>query len=202
MAVASLRSPFELVSLDDVPTVAWQLLTNGVQRASDPFHTPSIATIGREGPLQRTVVLRHVDPEQRLVACHTDRRSSKTRDVVDDRRCSWHIYDSKRNLQLRLGGTMNLHTDDSYADECWGSVSNRGKACYNTSVGPGLTVQRPPGSPSVIASEPEETDARSNFAVISCRVDFMDWLFLTRRGHRRAQIRWIDERIDARWVTP
>ena len=67
------------LTLEEIPAYAWQALQNGVDSASHPFHTPCIATIGKYGPMQRTVVLRYVDIPQRLLVCHTDRRSSKAR---------------------------------------------------------------------------------------------------------------------------
>ena len=189
-------------TLETIPASAWRLLQTGVEVASHPFHTPSIATIGQHGPMQRTVVLRFVDPNEHLLVCHTDRRSAKAREIIDQPKMSWHFYDRKLKLQLRLHGRGVLHTDDPLADACWDRSAARSRVCYNTAVGPGSPVRRPPLAPGAIASEAEAADARSNFAAIACRVDFLDWLYLSREGHRRAMFDLADNPINASWVTP
>ena len=189
-------------TLDSIPASAWTLLQTGVDIASNPFHTPSIATISPNGPMQRTVVLRFVDPTERLLVCHTDRRAAKAREIIEQPSMSWHFYDRKLKLQLRLHGRGVLHTDDPLADACWERSAARSRVCYNTAVGPGTPVRRPPLAPGAIASDAEAEDARSNFAAIACRVDFLDWLYLSREGHRRAVFDLSQEPINASWVTP
>lgn len=188
--------------LEDIPETMWRLLEAGAARATESFHTPSLATVGHGGPMQRTVVLRHVDAAQRLLVCHTDRRSSKAGEIQEDPRTSWHFYDRARKLQLRLGGTATLHTDDAVADICWDRCTQRSRACYNSAVGPGQWVRKPPLAPSVIRSTLEEEDARSHFAAIVCHVTFIDWLHLSGAGHRRAQFRLQGDRFAGAWVTP
>ncbi len=189
-------------TLENIPEFAWALLQTGVDVASNPFHTPAIATIGQHGPMQRTVVLRFVDPDERLLVCHTDRRSSKAREIIEQPKMSWHFYDRKLKLQLRLHGRGVLHTDDPLADACWERSAARSRVCYNTSTGPGTPVRRPPMAPGAIASEAEADDARSNFAAIACRVEFLDWLYLSREGHRRAVFELSRDKTSATWVTP
>ncbi|MEM9208060.1 MAG: pyridoxamine 5'-phosphate oxidase family protein [Pseudomonadota bacterium] len=189
-------------TLESIPALAWTLLQTGVDVASSPLHTPSIATVGALGPMQRTVVLRFVDPAERLLICHTDRRAAKAREIIDKPAMSWHFYDRKLKLQLRLHGRGVLHTDDPLADACWERSAARSRVCYNTAVGPGTPVKRPPLAPGAIASEAEAADARSNFAAIACRVVFMDWLYLSREGHRRAILDLSRESATASWVTP
>ena len=189
-------------TLEEIPELAWSLLQTGVDVASSPLHTPAIATINAHGPMQRTVVLRFVDPAERLLVCHTDRRASKAREIVEQPKMSWHFYDRKLKLQLRLHGRGVLHTDDPLADACWERSAARSRVCYNTAVGPGTPVRRPPVAPGAIASEAEAADARSNFAAIACRVDFLDWLYLSREGHRRAVFDLSGDELSGSWVTP
>ena len=190
------------LELDEIPDTVWRLLQVGAERASDPLHTPSLATIGHEGPQLRTVVLRHVDAGQRLIVCHTDRRASKAGEILQDPRTSWHWYDRDRKLQLRLSGTSFLHTDDPLADACWDRSTKRARTCYNTAIGPGQRVSRPPVAPPSIGSDPEEADARSHFAAIATRVTFIDWLFLSGGGHRRARYHWRSDGFTGSWTTP
>ena len=190
------------LSLEEIPAYAWIALQEGVDSAVHPFHTPCIATLGQHGPVQRTVVLRYVDSPQRLLVCHTDRRSSKAREIVDSPRMSWHFYDRKQKLQIKVSGRGVLHTDDPLADACWERSAARSRTCYNTPIGPGQPVKEPPLAPVSIGSEAEEADARSHFAAIACRVDFLDWLYLSGSGHRRALFELSGNKVKASWVTP
>lgn len=203
-AILAEAPPIDIADLRlaDVPAFAWQALQEGVDSAVHPFHTPCVATISKFGPVQRTVVLRYVDAPQRLLVCHTDRRSSKAREIVESPRMSWHVYDRKKKLQIKLSGRAVLHTDDPLADACWERCASRSRTCYNTRVGPGQPVREPPLAPVSIGSDAEEADARSHFAAIACRIDFMDWLYLSGAGHRRALIEFAGNTTKASWVTP
>jgi hypothetical protein len=195
---ASLRD----LTLAEIPGTVWGLLLGGVSSARDPFHTPCLATFGPQGPEQRTVVLRHVDPGQRILACHTDARSPKVREALDQSRCSWHFYDAGRKLQLRLIGDLKVHTDSAFADERWADSRAGSRACYNTGLAPGTPVPQPPGAPPPIDGSGEERMARSRFAVLACEVLRFDWLRLDGAGHRRARFRWKSATWAGEWVSP
>jgi len=188
--------------LQQIQRVSWQLLKEGVYSAKSPLHTPSLATIGEHGPSLRTVVLRYCDQEQRMLACHGDIRSAKVREAEADPRASWLFYDRERKLQLRLAGQLSIHVDDDFADSRWDETTDSGRACYNTSRSPGQCVPQPAGAPSRICNEKDEQVARSHFAVIACKIEFLDWLVLSARGHHRAQFHWRACEWQASWVLP
>ncbi|MBT8038732.1 MAG: pyridoxamine-phosphate oxidase [Xanthomonadales bacterium] len=192
----------DIHDLYQIQRVSWELLREGVVSAKSPLHTASLATIGEHGPSLRTVVLRHCDEEQRMLACHGDVRSAKVREAEADPRASWLFYDRERKLQLRLAGLLSIHVDDAFADSRWDTTTDFGRACYNTERGPGQQVPQPAGAPSLIDNEKDEQLARSHFAVIACRIDFMDWLVLSSRGHRRAHFHWREVGWKACWVLP
>lgn len=196
------RPDLEALTLEEIPGCTFALLEDGVVSASSPFHTPVIATLGEYGPVQRTVVLRHVDASTRLVVCHTDRRTAKAREIVADPRMSWLVYDAQRKLQVKLHGVAAFHSDDALADACWERSAARSRSCYNTGIGPGRPAPRPPPAPSAIGADREAATARSHFAAIACRVEFIDWLRLSGAGHRRAFIEYDGEHIRSSWVTP
>ena len=192
----------DALTLDQIPRVTWQLLQLGVERAADPLHTPCLATIDRDGPRLRTVVLRHVNAAERAIACHTDRRSSKVSEVLRAASTSWHFYDRDRKLQLVMSGTGTVHTDDAFADGCWERTAAGGRACYTRAERPGESVEQPPAAPVSVDCDAVEAAARDRFAAVRCHVTFLDWLYLSAAGHRRAQFRWHGERVVARWVAP
>jgi hypothetical protein len=190
------------LTLEQIPDAAWRILEEGARRAAHAFHTPCVATIGRYGPMQRTVVLRWVDPEQRLVVCHTDRRSAKAAEITESPRMSWHFYDRAEKLQLKLHGHAVLHTDDDFADACWKRSAARSRTCYNTAYAPGQAIAEPPAAPDPVATDEHEAAARAHFAAIACRVDFIEWLYLSGAGHRRAMFEFDGPHTLASWVTP
>lgn len=191
-----------VLPVDEVAATTWMLLADGVDSAGSPFHTPIIATSSDNGPVQRTVVLRHVDPAERLVICHTDRRSGKIADLALDSRMAWLVYDRERKLQVKLHGSATVHTNDAIADACWARSAARSRTCYNTPTGPGQPVPWPPPAPPPIADEAAERDARSHFAAIACRIDVIDWVHLRGAGHRRAIVQLAGGAPQSTWVTP
>ncbi|MEL7174391.1 MAG: pyridoxamine 5'-phosphate oxidase family protein, partial [Pseudomonadota bacterium] len=75
--------------LDAVLDAAWTRLQRGAADKRSAFNTLQIATLGPQGwPEQRTVVLRRVEPSERRVTFHTDRRSAKAAEIESDGRVS------------------------------------------------------------------------------------------------------------------
>ena len=185
-----------------IPATAWCLLQAGCNSARDPLHTPVLATLGKFGPSQRTVVLRHVDPAHRTLACHTDLRSLKVREARENERCSWLFYDRERKLQIRLAGIASVHSDDRLAERRWLETNPRGKACYNNNHAPGQKVSAPLAAPALIKEAEAKVEARARFAVLATRIDFFDWLMLSINGHRRAQFLWKNGNWCGEWVAP
>jgi hypothetical protein len=191
------QPPSDLEKLDpaDVHDLIWELLEEGVQRASSPFHTPALATSSSAGAEVRTVVLRHADPQARTISCHTDWRSPKRRQIERDPRISWLFYDPDRKVQLRLRGSARLHKGDDYARGRWAQSNTRGRVCYSALLAPGTLVEAPPGAPK----DPES--GWNNFAVLVCTLHAMDFLYLSATGHRRARLRWEGDAWSASWLS-
>jgi len=197
-----MRKVKDIQDLQQIQRASWQLLKEGVTSAKSPLHMASLATTGEYGPSLRTVVLRYCDEEQRMLSCHGDIRSAKVREARADPRASWLFYDHERKLQLRLAGQLSVHVDDDFANNRWENTTDSGRACYNTERGPGQRVPQPAGAPCRISNDKDEQTARSNFAVIACRIKFLDWLVLSAGGHRRAQFHWRGHEWQASWVLP
>ncbi len=176
--------------LDELADLCWELLERGADDPADPFHTAALATCDGGHPRSRTVILRSVDPRQRLIRCYTDARSTK---VAELRACpfaSWLFYDPERRIQLRLFGRVTLHQEDAVARRAWEALPPQGRWYYCGSP-PGEPVEaRRSGSEPSPGGETSEAGAESgrpNFAVIACEVEQMEWLDLNPPGHRRAR---------------
>ena len=73
---------FHRAPLAALPELIWSLLARAVKDSTSPFHTPVLATVNKDAPEARTVVLRHADPMSRQITCHTDWRSPKRKQVT------------------------------------------------------------------------------------------------------------------------
>jgi hypothetical protein len=195
-------------SLEDIWDNAWAMLVLGATDATDPFHTPVLGTVSPPGCSVRTVVLRRIIPAERILICHTDLRSDKVQEIQRNPRASWLFYHSRQKVQLRLTGQATLHTADELADQQWAASALTSRRTYCAVDRPGAPSNGPTsGLPEpLLLTEPtwaESEAGRTNFTVIACRVDFMDWLYLrAEKGHLRAQFTWRGDELSATWVVP
>jgi hypothetical protein len=177
---------------------AWHLLAQGVTGRRHPFHTPALATLGRDGaPRARILVLRGSDPSARVLRLHTDRRAAKWEELSAEPRCALHFYDAEAAVQLRLTGRASLHSDDQVADAAWAASRDFSRRCYAIELAPGTPIAAPPPAPQ------DEAAGRGAFGVVQFRVETLEWLWLAAEGHRRARFAWGDQgALEATWLVP
>ncbi len=190
--LSSLLKPSEI--LEDV----WARLLAGKSELKHAFHTAALASINElEGVTVRTVVLRKVDVETRQIAFHTDRRSPKFADLLHDPAAAWLFYDAKARLQIRVRTSATLHTKDAVAHEQWVGLPEHAHGMYRSSIAPGEVLDQmapPPIDPTTVG--------RDNFAVVACRIESIDWLYLHPEGHRRVRFTWMESEPKAEWLAP
>ncbi len=189
--------------LDGCFAQAWRLLAEGVERGRSGFHLPALATLGAAGaPRVRTVVLRAVDPGAGTLRFHCDRRSDKAAEIARNGACALTAYDGATTVQIRAEGLGTLHTDDALADAAWAGAQPMSRVCYGTAPGPGTAISAG-GAYALPDADEAPALGRPHFAAVVVRVAALDFLYLDRRGHRRA--RW--DRAGAepwtgRWLVP
>ena len=174
----------------------WSCLREGVKHGTHPFHTPVLANTHGDDPDLRTVVLRQVEEKQRLLLCHTDARSPKYFALKKNPQVAWLFYDRRARVQLRLNGRVSLHHADSIAQTRWEKSASNSRLCYQTPQAPGSVL--PVGD----GLTPAVDDGFENFAVISCQIFAIDWLYLRAAGHLRARFDWKENCWDGEWVNP
>ena len=195
--------------LDDIERLSWRMLYHGVLMSRNPMHYMGVATYGESGINLRTVVLRHADPDGKILRFHTDVRSGKWRDLQADPRVSLLLYDNPEKTQLRLTGIAFLHTDDALVEEAWEKTALYSRRCYLSVEAPsafseiptsGLPESYSDANPSI----EESTLGRKNFGVVVVQAQSLDWLNLNAHGHRRAKY-FYDEAGNvsrATWLVP
>lgn len=189
---------FDSEDLTGILEHLWVHLETATRSARPPFHLPTLCSIDDQGrPDARIVVLRRVEPANRTLVCHTDIRSPKATQIRRDPHAAWVFYDAPAKIQLRVTGTMTLHTDDDLAERQWQASSVSSRRCYLAPHPPGRPAAGPsPNLPAEMRTRlpqaEETTPGRAHFGVLSCRAERFDWLYLHHAGHRRAEYVWRD----------
>lgn len=208
--LASVNEDMPPQDLDELLRQIWRLLQRGVGDGRSAFHTPGIATQSLDGGASlRTVVLRAAQSDPPRLLCHTDARSGKVAELQANDRVAWLFYDARKKVQLRINARAELHRDDDLARRQWQRTGLWSRRCYCSTAAPGSELSGPgSGLPPELeqrAPEQQESEAgRDNFVVVSCAVLSIDWLWLSARGHRRADFRWSERegRLVGRWTVP
>lgn len=179
----------------------WRLLGEGARRAGSGFHTPALATVDAQGrPQVRTVVLRAADPETGVLRFHCDRRSRKADDIARHGFAALHAYDREAKVQIRVSGAASLHTDDAVADAAWAGSMAMSRVCYGTMPAPGAAIAT--GDAYALPEEEAVALGRPNFCAVLVRADTLEFLYLDRRGHRRAGWTRDGEGWVGNWLVP
>ena len=187
-------------NLDETLAEAWRLFSDGVSDRRSPFHVPTLATIGLDGrPRLRTVVLRACDPAKRQLRFHTDVRGVKADEIARDPRVALHGYDPAAKAQIRIEGHAAIHGADEIASSAWSNSLAISRACYAINPAPG-TVLDMAGDYDVPAEAGEDSDALQNFRAVIITATRLEWLYLARRGHRRAVFDLVNH--EASWLAP
>ena len=130
-------------SFEEILDNVWEMLMHGLADARDPFHTPVFGSVGSDNCNLRTVVLRGVIPEERVLMCHTDLRSGKIRDIRQNPRVSWLFYRPQQKVQSHLAGQASIHTADELADRQWAATKLMSRRCYCGPDGSGTPSDEP-----------------------------------------------------------
>lgn len=172
-----------------------------------PWYTASLSTLSADGPDARTVVLRMADKEKHFLVCHSDFRAEKVAQLLRQPAVHWLFWDAAGGVQLRAGGVATLHHGNEVARHAWNNLSALTKGNMSASLPPGTPVGNPEAGigaytrQTEISAEDSEAWFR-HFAVIETRVLTMDWLLISRNGHRRARIDYRERRPLMQWLVP
>jgi pyridoxamine 5'-phosphate oxidase len=189
---------------------ARDLIEQGATDRRSAAHTPSIATLNRNGlPSQRVMILRHVDWSKRALRFHTDARSAKIEEVRARGEASVLFYLPDAKVQIRLQGVATTLTQGPLLDTAWDTSTPFARRCYMAEEAPGAHSDFPvSGLPDwVEGKQPtlaEVGPAKANFAVFLFEFNSIEWLYLANSGHRRARWGWADEAQSwqGSWLVP
>jgi len=194
--------------LDDLAAIesaVWHELAQAVRGRGHAWRVAVLATRNGDEADARSVVLREIDTAQRTLLIYTDARSAKVAQAAAHPLGMLVLWSAELGWQLRL--QVQLEVADSGL-----AVSSRWAKIKLTPAAQDYISPLPPGSSlgsalastlgnalgSTPATPAPQRKSREHFAVLTARVQSVDWLELHAEGHRRA-------RFDAggrRWLAP
>jgi hypothetical protein len=165
----------------------WQELTRAPHDRHHEWRTPVLATQGIEqsGPQARTVVLRHADAALWTLRVYTDARSPKCSELASQPLAQLTFWSKRLNWQLRVSALSTVEFEGEQVNDAWERVrQSHASADYLSAF--------PPGHIQTSIQAPEDNIADSlrghHLAILDFKVSSMDWLGLSKDGHRRARI--------------
>lgn len=188
-------------SLDLTLSEAENIFSNAVDDSKSLFHTPTLSTFINKKISSRTVVLREFNKEQRFLRFHTDSRSNKINQIINQPSSAIHGYDPSLKIQIRLNGQIKIHQNDEISKNAWNQSREMSKICYSVSSSPGKEIIAPEGY-DIIKEEIKIEDGYKNFAVILFKFDYLEFLFLKGAGHRRSSFDWSNGDLISNWLIP
>jgi pyridoxine/pyridoxamine 5'-phosphate oxidase len=183
---------------EEIRPQIWKELGRASQDRHHEWRTPVLASAGADGlPDARTVVLRQVDALAGQLTFYTDSRSPKVAQLQTQASAMLVFWSARLSWQLRVRVACTVITAGPEVDALWQGVKQSAAAGdYLSPLAPGAVLAQ-----GRTTANEETTDApmpAHSFAVLRAQVLQMDWLELSREGHRRAQLcttTWT-------WLTP
>ena len=188
---------------------SWLLLEQSIDDPTSPVRTPVLISVSADGLAQgRTVVLRAFNRQQRQLKIYTDVRSEKVAQLRTQPVCTLVAYQPNPMIQLRLKTNAVVNHNNEITRESWAVMPGPNRCNYLTDPNPGsISVKATDGRPIINAESVPTNDeneiAYSHFSVIVFAINELEWLYLPRRGHRRAQFIWDrTNSLQSNWLIP
>jgi pyridoxamine 5'-phosphate oxidase len=177
--------------LNKIEKDCWLRLEKGALESRGAMRTPVVANTNAAGINMRTVILRNAQPGKKQLTFYTDIRSGKWKEIQQTNNTSWLFYDEKTYIQIRASGSSSLHHDDATADEAWANNNITNRKNYLSILIPSENTNLPenelPTDAEPLPLSLEQSEAgRKNFGLVITQIKWMEWLWLNKNGHRRA----------------
>jgi pyridoxamine 5'-phosphate oxidase len=176
--------------LPAIEAAIWQHLEQAASDRQHAWRAMALATVGNGRAQARIVLLREAHERERELLCFTDARSAKVEQLRAQPLGTLLLWSAALGWQLRLSVRLEVATSGLRVSSHWARIKQ-------TPAAQDYLAPLPPGSALSAPPRPELT-SRHHFALISARVDEIDWLELRDQGHRRARF----GADGARWLQP
>ena len=183
-------------------------LIRGVKDRKHTFHTPVFCNIGDQKAIEsRVVVLREFDSNNMILNFHTDFRSPKIADLMQNNNSLFVFYDQILKVQLRIKTISSINNQNIITEKMWEKTKLVSRKCYLTQKPPSSVTSLPEDGidNNLKGKEPtleESGKGYKNFTVVKNKIYQIDWLYLAASGHRRLKIILTDNEPSFHWIIP
>ena len=202
MSLEIIKKIREKESLDLALENALNKLKRAVKKRNDDLHLLNVVTVDDQNkPNTRNVVLRDFSYDNLTIRFHTDKRSSKIRDIRNNKSICLIGYDKKAKLQIRIDADAYSINDKEILEDIWKKMYPMSRECYRVSKSPGEKIE---SLNEVTFDEDDETNliGFDNFAAIQCDIKTIEVLYLSHINHIRAKYTKIDGILKGEWIIP
>tara|TARA_B100001113_G_scaffold7317_1_gene6002 strand:+ start:435 stop:1043 length:609 start_codon:yes stop_codon:yes gene_type:complete len=177
-------------------------LQRAVKKRNDDLHLLNVVTVDEQNrPNTRNVVLRDFSIENLTIRFHTDKRSSKIRDIKLNQDICLIGYDKKAKLQVRIDAEAYLIEDEEILLEIWQKMYPMSRECYRVVQSPGNKIES-----LTDVNFDEDNDSNlvgfDNFVAIQCNIKSLEILYLSHTGHIRAKYNNDNGTLKGEWLVP
>ena len=177
-------------------------LQKAVKKRNDDLHLLNVVTVDEQNrPNTRNVVLRDFSIENLTYMFHTDKRSSKIKDIKINKDICLIGYDKRAKLQIRIDAEAYSIDNEEILLEIWQKMYPMSRECYRVAKSPGDKIE----SLAEIKFN-DENDSNlvgfDNFAAIQCNIKSMEILYLSYTGHIRAKYNNDNGILKGEWLVP
>ena len=181
----------------------WDELLKAVKDATHVYHLFALSTVDGNKPELRTVVLREVDNDKYRISFHTDTRSPKYKQILDNPTISALFYDPVRRIQLRVKGSASPSDDKSLLKTLWSKLNKDSRQCYQGELAPSDPLPKDIMI-NQIPDKSSDTDKNmygfENFSRITIQVADIEMLMLHHLGHKRLKCKLNCDPIETQWL--
>ena len=151
-------------------------LKRAVKKRNDDLHLLNVVTVDDQNkPNTRNVVLRDFSIENLTIRFHTDKRSSKIKDIKNNKAICLIGYDKKAKLQIRIDADAHAIEDEKILMDIWKKMYPMSRECYRVSKSPGDKIE---SLDEIKFNEDDESNliGFSNFTAIQCDIKSIEIL--------------------------
>ena len=188
---------FSTNNLKKIEQLVWDFFLQGVKNKKSAFHYPTIASCGSKTFSLRTVVLREVAREDRVITFHTDIRSNKVKELKYNNKLLLHVYDKKNQIQIQAEGKAKIFNKVKECQLKWHSFSNYTKISYLTKEIPGKKIKNEKDFQYL-----NDKEGYANFSIAKVKINKIIFLNLNLNGNKKALIRYKKNNIIYNWLVP
>jgi len=177
-------------------------LKRAVKKRNDDLHLLSVVTVDDQNkPNTRNVVLRDFSIENLTIRFHTDKRSSKIKDIKNNKAICLIGYDKKAKLQIRIDADAYAIEDEKILMDIWKKMYPMSRECYRISKSPGDKIE---SLDEIKFDEDNESSliGFNNFTAIQCDIKSIEILYLNHKANIRAKYNNSNGILNGEWVIP